>query len=221
MANKCFIKRNGQWERLSPMKKVNGQWQRCPVYKKENGVWNRIDQQLVDKYYAITGGLDWSYCYIGESSSDTSLYIKSTDPYNPRQGKYSSYYYYSPMSFKSTFDRVRNKDIMSIEITMNCEHSYYSTGLSTYISGYTGSNTSAPSSLTTSVFNNKRYSDDVKFSKGSTITFSLNSTAIEDIKSGAIHGFRPVSPSGWSLSDYGYFATNPTIRITYREQVWE
>ena len=225
MANKCFIKRNGQWERLSPMKKVNGQWVRCPVYKKENGVWNRIDQQLVTKTYSISGYSDWTCCYIGSSSTDSTLSKKGTDPLPPRQGKYSTYYYFSPMSFKSLLSRVKGKNIVSARVWMKCDHSYYSTGLKTYISGTTISNTSIPSNINNSVFNNKRYSSDVHFSKGGSNYINLNSAAISDIKAGNITGFRPVACGGFKLTDYGYFnesgTTRPWLEIVYTEQVWE
>ena len=224
MANRCFIKLNGQWVSLSPMIKRNGQWERCPVYIKENGVWNRIDQQLVTKTYKVSGYCDWNACYVGTSSSDSSLH-KNSDPYKIRQGKYSTYYYYSPISFKSIFDKVRGKNITKVTVELKNDHSYYSTGLNMYLSGMTSSINYEPSSITTSYFNSKKYSSNVFFSKGGTQIISLNSEAINDIKNNVLHGVTPKAVAGWSLNDYGYYSgsgsTRPYVEITYTEQVWE
>ena len=225
MASKLLKKKSSGTSPIKFYKKTSTGQVQCPVYRKTSSGMERLDQQLVEKSYTVSGYADWTYCYIGDSSSDKSLYAKSTDPTFPRQGKYSSYYYYSPMSFKSVLAKVKGKNIKSIKLKMKCTHSYYSAGLSTYISGTNITNTSAPSNITTSVFNNKRYSSDVSFSVDGTKTITLNSTAIADVKAGNITGFRPVASAGWSLTDYGYFSASgnsrPYIEITYVEEVWE
>ena len=225
MASKLLKKTSSGTSPIKFYKKTSTGQVQCPVYRKTSSGMERLDQQLVEKSYTVSGYADWTYCYIGDSSSDKSLYAKSTDPTFPRQGKYSSYYYYSPMSFKSVLAKVKGKNIKSIKLKMKCTHSYYSAGLSTYISGTNITNTSAPSNITTSVFNNKRYSSDVSFSVDGTKTITLNSTAIADVKAGNITGFRPVASAGRSLTDYGYFSASgnsrPYIEITYVEEVWE
>lgn len=225
MASKLLKKTSSGTSPIKFYKKTSTGQVQCPVYRKTSIGMERLDQQLIEKSYTITGYADWTYCYVGDSSSDSSLYAKSTDPTFPRQGKYSSYYYYSPMSFKTVLAKAKGKNIKSIKLKMKCTHAYYSAGLSTYISGTNITNTSAPSNITTSVFNNKRYSSDVSFSVDGTKTITLNSIAIADVKAGNITGFRPVAGAGWSLTDYGYFSASgnsrPYIEITYVEEVWE
>lgn len=225
MASKLLKKTSSGTSPVVFYKKTSTGQVRCPVYRKTSTGIERLDQQLVTKTYTVTGYPDWLYTYIGDGASDTSLYKKSTDPLYPRQGAYSGMCYYSPISFKSTLAKVKGKNITKVELWLGCLHSYYSSGLSTYISGTTTTATSVPSSTTTSIFNNKRYSSNTAFTKGTNKYITLNNTAIADIKSGAITGFRPVSPSGWGLTDYGYFegsGTNrPYVKITYTEEVWE
>ena len=225
MASKLFKKTSSGTSPIKFYKKTSAGQVQCPVYRKTANGMERLDQELTEKTYTVSGYADWTHCYIGDSSSDTSLYAKSTDPTLPRQGKYSSYYYYSPMSFKTVLAKVKGKNIKSIKIKMKCEHAYYSGGLSTYISGTNITNSSAPNNITTSVFNNKKYSSDVSFSVDGTKTITLNSTAIADVKAGNITGFRPVASAGWSLTDYGYFSASgnsrPHIEITYVEEVGE
>lgn len=225
MASKLFKKTSSGTSPIKFYKKTSTGLTQCPVYRKTSTGMERLDQQLITKEYTITGYADWTYCYMASSSSATSLSAKSTDPTYPRQGKYSSYYYYSPMSFKTTFAKVKGKNIKSVKLKMKCTHSYYSGGLDTYISGTTISNTSAPSNTTTSIFNNKKYSSNTHFDVDATKTISLNSTAIADIKAGNITGLRPVAVAGWGLTDYGYFSASgtsrPYVEIVYTEEVWE
>lgn len=225
MASKLLKKTSSGTSPVSFYKKTSTGQIRCPVYIKTATGQQRLDQQLVTKTYVVSGYSDWTCCYIGSSSTDTVLSQKSTDPLLPRQGKYSSYYYFSPMSFKSLFAKVEGKNITSVKIRMKCDHSYNSTGLSTFISGTTITSTSEPSSISNSVFNNKRYSSDIHFDRDETLTITLNSTAISDIENGNITGLRPIASAGFSLTDYGYFnetgTTRPWVEITYTEQVWE
>ena len=63
-----------------------------------------------------------------------------------------------------------------------------------------------------------KLSDKIHFDKGGELTITLNSTAIDDIDYRNIDGFRLLSPTGNTVTDYGYFSgtgtTRPYIEIT-------
>ena len=105
---------------------------------------------------------------------------------------------------------------MKLKLTNN--HSYYYTGLDTYICGASNLSTTRPTSFSTDNIDEIKLSDKINFSKGGTQTITLNNTAIQNIQNGIIDGFRLLSPTGNIVTDYGYFsgtgATRPYIEIT-------
>ena len=227
MANKLFKKTSSGTSSIKFYKKTSTGQTQCPVYKKTSSGMERLDQQLVTKTYTVEGYCDWCCCYMGSSSSQSSLSKKGTDPIYPRHGRYSNYYYWSPISFETVFKKVRGKNITKVELKLHSLHSYYSTGMDVYVSGFGSlATTSTPSSVNSNIFNNARYSSDTHYAKsGESKYITLNSTGINAVKNSQINGFRMIASGGWSLDDYGYFegsGTNrPYIRITYTEQVWE
>ena len=227
MANKLFKKTSSGTSSIKFYKKTSAGQTQCPVYKKTSSGMERLDQQLVTKTYTVTGYCDWCCCYMGSSSTQSSLSKKGTDPIYPRHGKYSSYYYWSPMSFETTFKKVRGKNITKVELWLKSLHSYYSTGMDVYVSGFGSlSTTSTPSSINRSIFNEARYSSDSHYNKsGDKHAILLNTTGINAIKNSQINGLRMIGSAGWSLDDYGYFEGSgndrPYIKVTYTEQVWE
>ena len=230
MANKCFIKRNGQWVSFSPMKKVNGQWQRCPVYKKENGVWNRIDQQLVTKTKVISGYAQWNGSFRNSSGSGVAeaSYSGASDKLRIYQGRYSSYHHLGVMCFTDLFNQARNTGtITKVVLKLKNNHAYYNSGLKTIISGAVGLPSSRPGSLSFGVSNGADYSGKISFAKNGSEhkAIALNSACCSAIQNNQINGFKLTSPTGFSLNDYGYFegvnGNRPYIEITVQYQVWE
>lgn len=227
MANQCFIKRNGQWQAFTPMKKVNGQWQRCPVYKKVNGNWVRIDQQLVTKTKVISGYAQWNGSYRNSSGTGVAT-LRSSNPDLVYQGAYSNYRHLGVMCFANLFAEARNTGtITNVVLRLKNNHAYYNSGLKTVVSGTAGLPASRPGTLSFGVSNGKDYSGKISFAKNGAEhkPITLNSACIDDIQNGRIDGFKLTSPTGFTLSDYGYFegssGSRPHIEITVQYQVWE
>ena len=105
---------------------------------------------------------------------------------------------------------------MKLKLTNN--HSYYYTGLDTYICGASSLPATRPTSFSTDNVDEIKLSDKINFSKGGTQIITLNNTAIQKIQNGSIDGFRLLSPTGNTVTDYGYFSgtgtTRPYIEIT-------
>ena len=105
---------------------------------------------------------------------------------------------------------------MKLKLTNN--HSYYYSGLDTYICGASSLPATRPTSFSTDNVNETKLSDKIHFDKGGELTITLNSTAIDDIDYRNIDGFRLLSPTGNTVTDYGYFSgtgtTRPYIEIT-------
>lgn len=225
MSNKCFIKRNGSWEPLRPKKKVNGQWVDCPAYQKINGNWTRIDQQLVTHTKVIEGHPQWNGSWRNSSGSGSASYYRSDNIY---QGKYDNYHYLGLMCFTNLFNQARNSGtIKKIELRLKNNHAYWNSGLKTRIVGAHSLPSSQPNDANFSWSDNTRFSSDVSFPKnGATPQWiTLNGDAISKIQNNQINGLKLLSPSGFSLTDYGYFeganSNRPYIKITVEYQVWE
>lgn len=227
MANKLFKKTSSGTSSIKFYKKTSTGQTQCPVYKKTSSGMERLDQQLVTKTHVVEGYCDWTCCYMGSSSSQSSLSKKGTDSIYPRHGKYSSYYYWSPISFENIFKKVRGKNITKVELWLKSLHSYYNTGMDVYVSGFRSlATTSTPSSISQNIFDNARYSSDTHYAKsGEGKYITLNQNGINAVKNNQINGFRMIASAGWALADYGYFEGSgndrPYVRITYTEQVWE
>ena len=136
------------------------------------------------------------------------------------QGHYPNFNYLGIISFKDIFKEVRslNGTITSVKLKLTNTHSYYYAGLNTYICGASNLSTTRPTSFSTDNIDEIKLSDKINFSKGGTQTITLNDTAIQKIQNGSIDGFRLLSPTGNTVTDYGYFsgtgATRPYIEIT-------
>ena len=230
MANQCFIKRNGQWQAFTPMKKVNGQWQRCPVYKKIGGTWVRIDQQMVTRTVVIRGYAQWNGSYRNTSGSgNASLFNTSTGKYlSVYQGAYGGNKYLGVMCFADLFRQARERGtITNVVLKLKNNHAYWNGGLKTIISGAVGLPGSRPNSLSFGVSNGANYSGQVSFAKNGAEhkAITLNGDCIRAIQNGQINGFKLTSPTGYDLNNYGYFegssGSRPYIEITVQYQEWE
>lgn len=225
MANRCFIKRNGTWQPLRPKKKVNGQWVDCPAYLKENGQWVRIDQQLVTKTKVIEGYAQWNGSWRNSSGTGGASHYRSDNIY---QGKYNSYHYLGLMCFTDLFNDARNTGtITKVELRLKNNHAYYNTGLKTKICGAWSLPSTSPTTAYFDWSDSNAYTGEWHFGKNAASPqwITLDSKIHNAIQNGSLNGLRLLSPSGFSLNDYGYFEgsneNRPYIKITVQYQVWE
>lgn len=171
--------------------------------------------------YTIEGYADWTGSYIFDSTSDTSGYLKSTNPQYVYQGKYDSYYYRNVMNFDTVMGKARGLNIIKAELWIKNLHSYYGSGLNTYITGGWASPSTRPSSYPLDRFGGTRYSNNENWAKNGPARYiTLNSTCIDDIKNNRIDSLHCNAVAGWSLTDYGYFqgtgggSDTPYLKLT-------
>ena len=224
-----YIKKGNSLNNVSIYKKTSTGYVSCPIYRKTSTGMERIDlgggstgggSQPSPSSNIIKGYADWSGSY--RSSSATGTF---TDNFNDDrrdriyQGCYPNFNYLGVICFKSLFEQARQLGtITSVKLKLTNLHSYYYAGLNTIISGATNMNTYRPTSFSMNNVNSTQYCSSTHFNKGGTLTLTLNSTAIQSIQNGTIDGFRLLAPTGFAVTDYGYFSgtgsTRPYIEIT-------
>ena len=228
-----YFKKSNSFGKVNIYKKTTSGMQLCPIYKKTASGMERIDlnngtddiivtpPSVSPKIVVIKGYASWCGSY--RSSSTTGIF---TDDFNDDrrdriyQGYYPNLNYLGIISFKDIFEEVRSLKgvIKSVKLKLTNNHSYYYTGLDTYICGASSLPATRPTSFSTDNVNNTKLSDKIHFDKGGELTITLNSTAIDDIDYRNIDGFRLLSPTGNTVTDYGYFSgtgtTRPYIEIT-------
>lgn len=224
-----YIKKGNSLNNVSIYKKTSTGYVSCLIYRKTSTGMERIDlgggstgggSQPSPSSNIIKGYADWSGSY--RSSSTTGIF---TDNFNDDrrdriyQGYYPNFNYLGVICFKSLFEQARQSGtITSVKLKLTNLHSYYYAGLNTIISGATNMNNYRPTSFSMSNVNSTQYCSSTHFDKGGTLTLTLNDTAIQSIQNGTIDGFRLLAPSGFAITDYGYFSgtgtTRPYIEIT-------
>lgn len=223
MANKVFKKTPSGSSPIKFYKKTNAGQIQCPVYRKTSNGMERIDQTLVTKTKVIGSYPQWEGSYRNSTGGGNASFSKE----NIYQGKYSSYHHLGLMCFKDLFAQARTigGTITKATLKLTNLHSYYYAGLNTRVCGAINMPNTRPSSFS---FNNAlstSYCGNVKFGKGEQRTISLDNNALSAIQNNQIDGFRLLSPTGFTLSDYGYFEgegwNRPYVEITIEYQVWE
>lgn len=224
-----YIKKGNSLNNVSIYKKTSTGYVSCPIYRKTSTGMERIDlgggstgggTQPSPSSNIIKGYADWSGSY--RSSSTTGTF---TDNFNDDrrdriyQGYYPNFNYLGVICFKSLFEQARQLGtITSVKLKLTNLHSYYYAGLNTIISGATNMSNYRPTSFSMSDVNSTQYCSSTHFNKGGALTLTLNDTAIQSIQNGTIDGFRLLAPSGFAITDYGYFSgtgtTRPYIEIT-------
>ena len=228
-----YFKKSNSFGKVNIYKKTTSGMELCPIYKKTASGMERIDlnngtddiivtpPSVSSKIVVIKGYASWCGSY--RSSSATGIF---TDDFNDDrrdriyQGYYPNFNYLGIISFKDVFKEVRslNGTITSVKLKLTNTHSYYYAGLNTYICGASNLSTTRPTSFSTDNIDEIKLSDKINFSKGGTQTKTLNNTTIQKIQNGSIDGFRLLSPTGNTVTDYGYFSgtgtTRPYIEIT-------
>lgn len=224
-----YIKKGNSLNNVSIYKKTSTGYVSCPIYRKTSTGMERIDlgggstgggTQPSPSSNIIKGYADWSGSYRG--SSTTGIF---TDNFNDDrrdriyQGYYPNFNYLGVICFKSLFEQARQLGtITSVKLKLTNLHSYYYAGLNTIISGATNMSNYRPTSFSMSNVNSTQYCSSTHFNKGGALTLTLNDTAIQSIQNGTIDGFRLLAPSGFAITDYGYFSgtgtTRPYIEIT-------
>lgn len=224
-----YIKKGNSLNNVSIYKKTSTGYVSCPIYRKTSTGMERIDlgggstgggTQPSPSSNIIKGYADWSGSY--RSSSTTGTF---TDNFNDDrrdriyQGYYPNFNYLGIICFKSLFEQARQLGtITSVKLKLTNLHSYYYAGLNTIISGATNMSNYRPTSFSMSNVNSTQYCSSTHFNKGGALTLTLNDTAIQSIQNGTIDGFRLLAPSGFAITDYGYFSgigtTRPYIEIT-------
>lgn len=224
-----YIKKGNSLNNVSIYKKTSTGYVSCPIYRKTSTGMERIDleggstgggTQPSPSSNIIKGYADWSGSY--RSSSTTGTF---TDNFNDDrrdriyQGYYPNFNYLGVICFKSLFEQARQLGtITSVKLKLTNLHSYYYAGLNTIISGATNMSNYRPTSFSMSNVNSTQYCSSTHFDKGGVLTLTLNDTAIQSIQNGTIDGFRLLAPSGFAITDYGYFSgtgtTRPYIEIT-------
>lgn len=228
MANKLFKKTSSGTSPIKFYKKTSTGQSQCPVYVKTSSGMERIDQTLVTKTKTIKGYAQWNGSYRNTSGSGTAYsdYSDSSDRLRIYQGKYSSYHHLGLMCFKDLFAQAREVGtITNVTLKLTNLHSYYGIGLSTKICGAINMPSFKPSSFSFSNALSTSYCETVEFTKGGTKTITLNNSVLSSIQKGNIDGFRLLSPTGFTLADYGYFEgegiNRPYVEITVEYDVWE
>ena len=224
-----YIKKGNSLNNVSIYKKTSTGYVSCPIYRKTSTGIERIDleggstgggTQPSPSSNIIKGYADWSGSY--RSSSTTGTF---TDNFNDDrrdriyQGYYPNFNYLGVICFKSLFEQARQLGtITSVKLKLTNLHSYYYAGLNTIISGATNMSNYRPTRFSMSNVNSTQYCSSTHFNKGGALTLTLNDTAIQSIQNGTIDGFRLLAPSGFAITDYGYFSgtgtTRPYIEIT-------
>ena len=233
-----YFKKGNSFSKVNIYKKTEDGIVLCPVYRKTSNGMERIDlndgsneningggiitpPSIPSNSVVVKGYASWCGSYRNTSTTGTF-----TDNFNDDrrdriyQGHYPNFNYLGIISFKDVFKEVRslNGTITSVKLKLTNIHSYYYAGLNTYICGVSNLSTTRPTSFSTDNIDEIKLSDKINFSKGGTQTITLNDTAIQKIQNGSIDGFRLLSPTGNTVTDYGYFSgtgtTRPYIEIT-------
>ena len=233
-----YFKKGNSFSKVNIYKKTEDGIVLCPVYRKTSNGMERIDlndgsneningggiitpPSIPSNSVVVKGYASWCGSYRSASSTGTF-----TDNFNDDrrdriyQGYYPNFNYLGIISFKDVFKEVRNLNgtITSVKLKLTNTHSYYYAGLNTYICGASNLSTTRPTSFSTDNIDEIKLSDKINFSKGGTQIITLNNTAIQKIQNGSINGFRLLSPTGNTVTDYGYFSgtgtTRPYIEIT-------
>ena len=228
MANKLFVKTSSGTSPIKFYKKTSSGTSQCPVYIKTSTGQERLDQTLVTKTKVFSGYCDWACSFRNDSSSGTFTddYSDERDGYI-HQGKYSDYYHLGVMSFYTIFKEVRDfgGEVTKVTLKLKNLHSYYGTGLDTKVCGAWNTTSKRPTTFSLSDVKSTSYCDTQYFDKGETRTLTLDENARTNIQNGEMTGFRLLSPTGFTLTDYGYFAgegsSRPYIEITVSYQVYE
>ena len=229
MANKLFKKTSSGMSPVKFYKKTSAGQIQCPVYRKTSTGMERIDQTLVTKTKIIKGYAQWNGSFRNSTGKGTAQasYSSLTDRLRLYQGKYSSYHHLGVMCFKKLFDEARaiGGTVTKVKLTLKNLHSYYGAGLETKICGAWNMPNLRPSSFSFDDVKSTSYCGSAHFDKGEKRTLTLDENARKNIQRGEMTGFRLLSPSGFTISDYGYFegeGTNrPYIEITVEYQEWE
>lgn len=229
MANKLFKKSSSGTSPVKMLKKTSTGQVQCPVYRKTATGMERIDQTLVTKTKVFSGYAQWNGSYRNSTGTGTAYsdYSGADDRLRMYQGKYSSYHHLGLMCFKSIFKQVRDfgGEITKVTLKMKNLHSYYNAGLNTKVCGAINMPDSKPSSFSFSNAKSTSYDGTQHFDKGETRTLTLDDSVYNAIKKDEIDGFRLLSPTGFTLTDYGYFegegSSRPYIEITVKYEEWE
>ena len=186
--------------------------ERCPVYKKTLLSMERLD--VDEEIPTITtktfsGYPDWCNSFRSTSKSGVAYanFTGATQYNRIYQGLYGSYIYHGLMCFKSIFKQVKEcgGTIKHISLRLTNDHAYYSSGLDTIICGQSNMPDTKPSSFSFTSINGNEYTSKTHFNRDETITLELTGNIIDDIMNDNIDGFKLVSPTGYTLSHYGYF----------------
>lgn len=229
MANKLFRKTSSGMSPVKFYKKTSTGQVQCPVYRKTSTGMERIDQTLVTKTKVFSGYAQWNGSFRNSTGTGTakSDYSDSSARLCMYQGKYSSYYHLGVMCFSNLFKQVRDfgGEVTKVTLKLKNLHSYYNAGLETKVCGAWNMPSTKPSSYSFSDVKSTSYCGTQHFDKGQTRTLTLDENACANIQSGEMDGFRLLSPSGFTLADYGYFegegSNRPYIEITVKYQEWE
>lgn len=233
-----YFKKGNSFSKANVYIKTENGMQLCPIYRKTNNGMERIDLNDGSNENMNGGGIIVppstpsnstiikgyaSWCGSYRSTSSTGTF---TDNFNDDrrdriyQGYYPNFNYLGIISFKDVFKEVRNLNctITSVKLKLTNLHSYYYAGLNTIICGVTNISNTRPTSFSTDNIDATSLSDSIHFDKGGNQIITLNSTAIQKIQNGNIDGFKLLSPTGNTVTDYGYFSgvgnDRPYIEIT-------
>ena len=228
MANRLYKKTSSGSSPVKFYKKTSTGQVQCPVYRKTSSGMERIDQTLVTKTKVISGYAQWNGSFRNSTGTGTAQasYSSLTDRLRIYQGKYSSYHHLGVMCFKKLFDEARavGGTITNVKLKLKNLHSYYGAGLGVKVCGAINMPNTRPSSFSFNDVYSTSYCGTVEFTKGGTKTITLDELARKNIENNKIDGFRLLSPTGFTLSDYGYFegeGTNrPYIEITVEYEEW-
>ena len=229
MANRLFKKTSSGTSPIKFYRKTSTGQVQCPVYRKTSSGMERIDQTLVTKIKVFSGYAQWNGSFRNSTGNGTAQasYSQAEDRLRIYQGKYSSYHHLGVMCFKNLFNEVKafGGEVTKVTLKLKNLHSYYGAGLGTKVCGAINMPNSRPSSFSFDNVYSTSYCGTVEFAKGGTKTIALDETARKNIQNGKIDGFRLLSPTGFSLTDYGYFegegSSRPHIEITVKYEVLE
>ena len=229
MANRLFKKTSSGTSPVKFYKKTSTGLTQCPVYRKTSNGMERIDQTLVTKTKVFSGYAQWNGSFRNSTGTGTAQasYSGASDKLRMYQGRYSNYHHLGVMCFKNIFDQVRafGGEVTKVTLKLKNLHSYYGAGLETKVCGAWNMPSSRPTSFSFDNVKSTSYCGTVHFDKGATKTLTLDENARKNIQSGEMTGFRLLSPTGFNLTNYGYFegegTSRPYIEITVQYQEWE
>lgn len=220
-----FINKNGVPTPIIFYKKTNTGQVQCPVFKKTTNGMERID--LYTKTKVLSGYVEWYGTYRSTSTTGDFPLAFTTDETRSKllyQGKYGSNNYLNVMSFKKLLNEVAslNGTVIDAKITVCNKHAYSSTGLYTYICGAWNLPDTRPSTLNENKLGSISYVGKQHFDRYEKRTLTLESDYYGALSRGELDGFRFLSPNGFDLNNYGYFAgtdeDRPYLEITVEYQ---